>query len=168
VLAQRAASEGPRWTRAGEAQSAPIPEETTSELGRIIFVVRRTQLRIDLVTRIPLCLAILLSLRQVHDGGFCVFCGYVSMASFPMLNGFFQMCDPFAHMRMIRASLQGMLQRGFGMCQECLSMTLFAMVHRFFRVLEGVLEVLLFLTHNVTPRPTLAEYRLQRQHCGGD
>jgi hypothetical protein len=34
VLAQRAASEGPRWTRAVEDQSAPIPEEKTSELGR--------------------------------------------------------------------------------------------------------------------------------------
>ena len=131
-------------------------------------LVGRAQLRIDLVTRIPLCLAILLSLRQVHDSGFCVFRGYVSMARFPMLNGFFQMCDPFVHMRMIRASLQGMLQRGFRMCQECVSMALFAMVHRFVRVLEGVFEVLLFLTYNVTPRPALAEYRLQRQHCGGD
>jgi hypothetical protein len=116
----------------------------------------------------PLCLAILLSLRQVHDSSFCVFRGYVSMTRFPMLNGFFQMCNPFLHMRMILASLQGMLQRGFRMFQECLSMTLFAMVHRFFRMLEGVLEVLLFLTHNVTPRPALAEYRLQREHCGGD
>jgi hypothetical protein len=34
VLAQRAASEGPRWTRAVEDQSAPIPEEVTSKLGR--------------------------------------------------------------------------------------------------------------------------------------
>jgi len=33
VLAQRAASEGPRWTRAVEDQSAPIPKEVTSELG---------------------------------------------------------------------------------------------------------------------------------------
>ena len=33
MLAQRAASEGPRWTRAVEDHSAPIPEETTSELG---------------------------------------------------------------------------------------------------------------------------------------
>jgi hypothetical protein len=105
----------------------------------------------------------------VHDSGFCVFRGDVGMARFPMLNGFFQMCDPFAHMRTILASLQGMLQRGFRMCQEYLSMTLFAMVHRFFHVLEGVLEVLLFLTQNVTPRPaTPSEYRLQRQHCGDD
>jgi len=36
VLAQRAASEGPRWTRAMGDQSAPIPEKVTSELGRII------------------------------------------------------------------------------------------------------------------------------------
>jgi hypothetical protein len=28
--------EGPRWTRAVEDQSAPIPEEIASELGRII------------------------------------------------------------------------------------------------------------------------------------
>ena len=33
----------------------------------------------------------LLSLREVHDSGFCVFRGYVSMTRFPMLNGFFQM-----------------------------------------------------------------------------
>ena len=33
VLAQRAASEGPRWTRAVEDQAAPIPEEITNELG---------------------------------------------------------------------------------------------------------------------------------------
>ena len=48
VLAQRAASEGPRWTRAVEDQSAPIPEERTSELGRrniIIVLVRCAQLQ---------------------------------------------------------------------------------------------------------------------------
>jgi len=38
VLAQRAAWEGPRWTRAVEDQSAPIPEEIASELGRIIRI----------------------------------------------------------------------------------------------------------------------------------
>jgi hypothetical protein len=36
VLAQRAAWEGPRWTRAVEDHSAPIPEEIASELGGII------------------------------------------------------------------------------------------------------------------------------------
>ena len=36
-------------------------------------------------------LSYFLSLRQVHDSGFCVFRGYVSMTRFPMLNGFFQM-----------------------------------------------------------------------------
>ena len=36
LCSQRAASEGPRWTRAVEDQSAPIPEERTSELGGII------------------------------------------------------------------------------------------------------------------------------------
>ena len=39
MLAQRAASEGARWTRAVEDQSAPIPEEITSKLGGIIFIV---------------------------------------------------------------------------------------------------------------------------------
>ena len=32
MLAQRTAWEGPRWTRAVEDQSAPIPEEIMSEL----------------------------------------------------------------------------------------------------------------------------------------
>jgi len=35
LLAQRAASEGPRWTRAVEDRSAPIPGERTSKLGRM-------------------------------------------------------------------------------------------------------------------------------------
>jgi len=43
-------SEGPRWTRAVEDQSAPIPKETTSELGGIIYIVRRAQSRIDQAT----------------------------------------------------------------------------------------------------------------------
>jgi hypothetical protein len=33
--------------RAVEDQSAPIPEETTSETGRIIYIVRHAQSRID-------------------------------------------------------------------------------------------------------------------------
>ncbi|MGH7183404.1 MAG: aldehyde dehydrogenase family protein, partial [Nitrospiraceae bacterium] len=36
VLAQRAACEGRRWTRAVEDYSAPIPGEIASKLGRII------------------------------------------------------------------------------------------------------------------------------------
>ena len=40
MLAQRAASEGPRWTRAVEDQSAPILEETMSQPGRISWVTR--------------------------------------------------------------------------------------------------------------------------------
>ena len=47
VLAQRAASEGPRWTRAVEDPSAPILKKRTSKLGRIIYIVRRAQVRID-------------------------------------------------------------------------------------------------------------------------
>jgi hypothetical protein len=35
VLAQRAVADSPRWTRAVEDQSAPIPEEITNELGSI-------------------------------------------------------------------------------------------------------------------------------------
>ena len=36
MLAQRAVADSPRWTRAVEDQSAPIPEEIPSEPGRII------------------------------------------------------------------------------------------------------------------------------------
>jgi hypothetical protein len=36
-----------RKSRAVEDQSAPIPEETTSELGMIIYIVRHAQSRID-------------------------------------------------------------------------------------------------------------------------
>ena len=50
MLAQRAASEGPRWTRAVEDQSAPTPGDITSELGGSIYFVRRAQLRIDQAT----------------------------------------------------------------------------------------------------------------------
>jgi hypothetical protein len=39
--------EGPRWTRAVEDQSAPIPEETTSELGRSMYIIRHAHSRID-------------------------------------------------------------------------------------------------------------------------
>ena len=41
VLAQRAASEGPRWTRAVEDQSASILEEISSELGMIMCSLAR-------------------------------------------------------------------------------------------------------------------------------
>ncbi len=113
--------------------------------------------------------ALLPSLRQVHDSGFCVFRGYVGMARFPMLNGCFQMCDAFIHMRIILAYIQGMLQCGFRMCHEFRCVPLFALVHRFCRVIEGVRAVLLCLTQNVTPRPApSSEYRLQGQHCGDD
>lgn len=72
-----------------------------------------------------------------------------------MLNGRFQMCDPFVHMRAILATIQRMLQRGFRMCHEFRYVTLFALVHRFCRVIESVRAVLRFLTQNVTPRPLL-------------
>ena len=86
-----------------------------------------------------------------------------------MLNGRFQMCDPFVHMRAILATIQSMLQRGFRMCHEFRCVPLFAMVHRFCRVIEGVRAVLRFLTQNVTPRPApSSEYRLNRQHGGDD
>jgi hypothetical protein len=51
-----------------------------------------------------------------------------------MLNSYFQLCDPFVHMRKTLASVQGMLQRSFRMCQEFLCVTLFAMVYRFCRM----------------------------------
>jgi hypothetical protein len=44
MLVQRAALEGPRWTRAVEDQSVPIPEEITSKLGGgTCRLVRRPQ-----------------------------------------------------------------------------------------------------------------------------
>jgi hypothetical protein len=43
VLAQRAVADAPRWTRAVEDQSAPIPEEITSELGGSVNIVRCAQ-----------------------------------------------------------------------------------------------------------------------------
>ena len=45
MLAQRAVADSPRWTRAVEDQSGPIPgRERASELGEIIImVVRRAQ-----------------------------------------------------------------------------------------------------------------------------
>ena len=80
----------------------------------------------------------------MHDSGFCVFRSYVGMARFPMLNSSIQMGDPFVHMRIILAYIQGMLPCGFRMCHEFLYVTLFAMVHRFCRVIDGVFTVLLF------------------------
>ena len=50
MLAQRAVADSPRWTRAVEDQSAPISEEITSELGRILYIVRHAQSRIDQAT----------------------------------------------------------------------------------------------------------------------
>jgi hypothetical protein len=41
VLAQRAVSEDPGWTRAVEDQSVPIPEEITNEIGGIICSLAR-------------------------------------------------------------------------------------------------------------------------------
>src|SRR6266850_6842717 len=38
MLAQRAVGDSPRWTRAVEDQSGPIPEERTSGLGGIIYM----------------------------------------------------------------------------------------------------------------------------------
>ena len=48
MLAQRAASEGPRWTRAVEDPSAPIPKEVARDLRRIggsqtVLLARRTR-----------------------------------------------------------------------------------------------------------------------------
>ena len=43
MLAQRAVADSPRWTRAVEDQSAPIPEEITSKLGETIYIARRAR-----------------------------------------------------------------------------------------------------------------------------
>jgi hypothetical protein len=66
MLAQRAVADSPRWTRAVEDQSAPIPREKTSELGGSIHIVRRAQSRIDQATlEIELGIE---KMRAVKDG----------------------------------------------------------------------------------------------------
>jgi hypothetical protein len=50
-----------------------------------------------------------------------------------------------------------MLQRGFGMGNKLLGMTLFSVFHCFRRVLEGIFDVLLFLPHHITSCPTFTE-----------
>jgi hypothetical protein len=92
----------------------------------------------------------------MSNSTFGMFRGHVSMTSPTMLNRLFQIGNRFGQMR-VRASLLGLLQRGFGMCHKLLSVTLFAMVHRFRRVFDGISDVLLFLTHDITSRPTFTE-----------
>jgi hypothetical protein len=43
MLAQRAVEDSPRWTRAVEDHSAPIPEKRTSKLGGSMYMVRCAQ-----------------------------------------------------------------------------------------------------------------------------
>ena len=50
VLAQRAVADSPRWTRAVEDQSGPIPKEGTSKLGVSMYIVRCAQSRATLTT----------------------------------------------------------------------------------------------------------------------
>src|SRR2546428_9515887 len=76
----------------------------------------------------------------MHESSFGMFRGDVGMARFTMLNGFFQMLNPFVQMRVFASHLS-MVQGLFRMCHEHLSMTLFAMVHRFLRVHDGVPDV---------------------------
>src|SRR2546425_9715883 len=76
----------------------------------------------------------------MHKSSFGMFRGDVGMARFTMLNGFFQMLNPFVQMRVFASHLS-MVQGLFRMCHEHLSMTLFAMVHRFLRVHDGVPDV---------------------------
>ena len=45
MLAQRAVADSPRWTRAVEDHSAPIPEDRTSKIGGIMYIARCAQSR---------------------------------------------------------------------------------------------------------------------------
>jgi hypothetical protein len=90
------------------------------------------------------------------DGSFDMFRGHVGMTSLAMLNRLFQIGHRFCRMR-VYASFHSMLQRGFGMGHKLLGMTLFAVFHCFRRVLDGIFDVLLFLTHDITSRPTFTE-----------
>src|SRR4029077_19397127 len=77
---------------------------------------------------------------QMRESSFGMFRGDIGVARFPMLNGFFQMLNPFVQMRVFASHLS-ILQRLFRMCHEHLSMTLVAMVHRFLRVHDGFPDV---------------------------
>ena len=99
---------------------------------------------------------LLLDLREMSDGTFGMFCGHVSMTSLTMLNRLFQIGDRFCQMRVL-ASFHGKLQRRFGMSHKLLGMALFAVIHCLRRVFDGIFDVLLFLTHDITSCPTFSE-----------
>lgn len=84
-----------------------------------------------------------------------------------MLDGMFQLCDPCIQMRIL-AGLQRMLHGRFRASQEWTRMTLFAMVSGFLGKLDGILTMLILSSHDITSRPTLAEYRMEWQQCGSD
>src|SRR5215510_5709249 len=76
----------------------------------------------------------------MRESSFGMFRGNVGVASLPMLNGLVQMLNPFGQMRVFASPLSK-VQRLFRMCHEHLSMTLFAMGHRFLRLRDGIPDV---------------------------
>jgi hypothetical protein len=92
----------------------------------------------------------------MRDGSFGMFRGHVSMTGLAMLNRCFQIGHRLCQMRVLPPS-KCMLQRGFGMGHKLLGMTFLAVFHCFRRVHEGIFDVLLFLTHDITSGPTFTE-----------
>jgi hypothetical protein len=82
----------------------------------------------------------LFDFSQMRESSFGMLRGNVCVASLTMLNGFIQMCNRFVQMGVFASPL-GMVPRFFRMCHDCISMTLFTMVHRFLCVRDGVLDV---------------------------
>lgn len=69
-----------------------------------------------------------------------MFGAHVGVTSFAMFYGFFEVLFGFVQMRAF-ASHFCKLELRFRMCHELLSKTLFAMVHRFLRVLDSFPDV---------------------------
>jgi hypothetical protein len=90
----------------------------------------------------------------MRDGIFGMFRSHVSMTSLAMLNRLPKIDNRFCYMR-VYASSHSMLQRGFGMGHELLSMTLSAVFHCFRRVFDGIFDV--FLMYDITSCPTFTE-----------
>ena len=69
VLAQRARSEGARWTRAVEDQSASIPEAITSELGGCICILARRRSGFNSIHQFSTIFSLALGFRRFFPAG---------------------------------------------------------------------------------------------------
>lgn len=89
---------------------------------------------------VPWVFDTLFDFSQMRESSFGMLRGNVGVARFPMLNGFVQMRNRFVQMGVFASPLR-IVPRLFRMCHKRISMALFAVVHRFLRVRDGVLDV---------------------------